>query len=116
MHTYKVFYYKDLGQAVALYHEEPPGPYSADTIDETHVEVAHVDAEHLSTVYYTMQAEVWSPCGEALELITDLGLTHTSMSVGDIVLDDAGVYWLCLPLGWHILTPGDRQATEEHNV
>jgi hypothetical protein len=30
---------------------------------------------------------VWSPNGEAKYLITSLGLTHTSMRAGDIIID-----------------------------
>jgi len=36
--------------------------------------------------YHFMQGEVWSPLGEARQLITECGLKHTSMSVGDIMI------------------------------
>jgi hypothetical protein len=39
-------------------------------------------------VYYLMQAEQWSPFGEARGLIKKKGLQHTSMSMGDIVVVD----------------------------
>ena len=39
----------------------------------------------LAQVYEEFQGENWSPNGEAKELISALGLDHTSMSVGDII-------------------------------
>ena len=44
-------------------------------------------AEGLDDVYSKMQGERWSPQGEARPLIEALGLTHTSMSAGDVILD-----------------------------
>jgi len=41
----------------------------------------------LDDVYSKMQGERWSPRGEARPLIKALGLSHTSMSVGDVILD-----------------------------
>ena len=37
--------------------------------------------------FHTFQGEVWSPKGEARFLIQALGLSHTSMSVGDVLID-----------------------------
>jgi hypothetical protein len=34
-----------------------------------------------------MQGESWNPSGEAREFVAGKGAQHTSMSVGDIVLD-----------------------------
>jgi hypothetical protein len=50
----------------------------------------------LENVFVHMQAESWSPNGEQHKLITDLGLQHTSMSVGDIIYDDeTTTFWHC---------------------
>jgi len=46
-----------------------------------------VEAKHKDLIFHMMQGEIWSPNGEARELIANLGLKHTSMSVGDVVLD-----------------------------
>jgi hypothetical protein len=54
-------------------------------IKETHRPLAVVEANNIDDVYNRMQGENWSPNGEARELILALGLTHTSMSVGDVV-------------------------------
>jgi hypothetical protein len=56
----------------------------------THVHVKDIEARGLNAVYHDMQGEVWSPNGEARELIESKGLKHTSMSVGDVIVDDVG--------------------------
>ena len=40
----------------------------------------------LQRMFAMFQGEVWSPNGEARELIESKGLRHTSMSVGDVIL------------------------------
>jgi hypothetical protein len=62
--------------------------------------VREVEAESKDDVFCQMQGEVWSPNGEAVPLIESLGLTHTSMSVGDVVRDGDGTFWQCALLGW----------------
>src|SRR3954469_12557089 len=65
------------------------------TLDETHVFLRSIDLpggeNQLERVMYEQQAETWSPNGEARDLIQGKGLSHTSMSMGDIVVvgDDA---------------------------
>ena len=62
-----------------------PDPWK---IYQTHVELKELNYDHpvsLEEVYHDMQGEVWSPNGEARDLIREKGLRHTSMSVGDIV-------------------------------
>lgn len=48
-------------------------------------------AMKLDEIWKLMQGEVWSPEGEARELIELLGLKHTSMSVGDLIEDHLGI-------------------------
>lgn len=54
---------------------------------DTHVWLMDVEAENPEDVFKKMQGEVWSPNGEAKDLISNRGLCHTSMSVGDVVYD-----------------------------
>jgi hypothetical protein len=62
------------------------------------------DHEILHAVFYMMQGEVWSPNGEAHDLITSLPCVfHTSMSVGDVV-DIRGRRYVCASTGWKLLT------------
>ena len=78
-----------------------------DTISETHVVVKMLkvnDNALLNDVFYEMQAENWSPNGEAQALIRALDLEHTSMSVGDVILDvESGTYYVVLPVGFEEL-------------
>jgi len=66
----------------------------------SHVRVTTIEADSRAEAWLKMQGENWSPHGEARPLIEYLGLTHTSMSVGDVLRDEEGVYWECLDLGW----------------
>ena len=69
-------------------------------LQHSHVLLAAVEADGRGDAWLRMQADNWSPHGEARPLIERLGLTHTSMSVGDVLRDEKGAYWECLDLGW----------------
>jgi hypothetical protein len=75
---------------------------TADTLDKSHTFLREVKADGLDAVFYEMQGEVWSPNGEARPLIESLGLSHTSMSVGDIAVSD-GVAYLVDRIGFREL-------------
>ncbi len=47
---------------------------------------ATVSESSPSKVFGMMQGERWSPKGEARRMIRELGLHHTSMSVGDVMV------------------------------
>jgi hypothetical protein len=76
----------------------------------THVRVTTVEADSRAEAWLKMQGENWSPRGEARPLIEHMGLTHTSMSVGDVLRDEEGVYWECLDLGWRRIDDGTREG------
>lgn len=63
-------------------------------------EVAEIYAESRDLAWVQMQSDMWSPNGEARDHIQELGLTHTSMSPGDILEDSEGNYWICLIIDW----------------
>jgi len=69
----------------------------------THAYVKSVDAPNPEEVFRLMQAEFWSPNGEMRDVIRKLGLSHTSMSVGDVIgthaLNRLFLLQCCL-LGW----------------
>jgi hypothetical protein len=48
----------------------------------------------LEKVFREMQGEIWSPNGEAYDLIDALGVEHTSMSTNDIVVGPDNVAWI----------------------
>lgn len=64
------------------------------------------------TLYGPLQGDFWSPAGEARALIEKLGLQHTSMMVGDVLVvyypedfpgedgDQRVEIWMVTPNGW----------------
>ena len=57
--------------------------------------------KNFENIFFHMQAEEWSSDGEATPIIKSLGLTHTSMSVGDFILDTGtGFGYFVKPYGW----------------
>lgn len=52
----------------------------------THIHLGSVSGTDLDELFRSLQGEEWSPEGEANELIVGLGLGHTSMSVGDVIV------------------------------
>mgnify|MGYP001071844401 CR=1 FL=1 len=97
VHEYTVYYRRNPTVESLLHGEEPRnlGHFLSEW-----TEVARIFAKSLDDLFRVMQGEVWSPHGEAREHIKKLGLSHTSMSVGDIVRDDLGNYYVCKPVGW----------------
>ena len=54
-----------------------------------------IKSKNLDEIYWVMQGEVWSPEGQANNLIKKLGLSHTSMMVGDCIVMDGKTYMVC---------------------
>jgi hypothetical protein len=65
----------------------------------THVFVRELEAKTKDDAFRMMQGEYWSPDPETRAKIERLGL-HASLSVGDVVEDEEGRCWLCMPFGW----------------
>ena len=73
---------------------------SLDKLADTHVELSTMEYQFvegelksvLERVWIDMQAENWSPNGEARPLIQSKGLGHTSMTVGDIIVVDGKLF------------------------
>ena len=82
-------------------------------LQSSHVHLCEVEADSLDNAWRQMQAEHWSPNGEARPLLERLGLGHTSMSVGDVIRDEDGNYWECLDLGWRPIED-DTEAKERN--
>lgn len=98
-----IWYFKDefrrdamMGHRFCTQH----GLFPIDTSDltKTHIKLGAIRAnvvlslDDLDPIFSIMQGEEWSPNGEARDLIKSLGLSHTSMSVGDIIEVDGSVY------------------------
>lgn len=79
----------------------PPHEIKRGLIGDNYLAVKTLAADDLEDVYHKMQGEVWSPNGEASELIKELGLDHTSMSMGDIAYcHESHDYYYCSWIGW----------------
>lgn len=63
-----------------------PIPTQTADLTETHILLGEVGERDPEEVYEMMQGEFWSPEGQARGLISRLGLHHTSMSVGDVLV------------------------------
>lgn len=83
------------------------------SMQSSHVRLCEVEADSLDDAWQQMQGENWSPNGNARPLLERLGLSHTSMSVGDAIRDEDGTYWECLDLGWRPVE--DDTAAKERN-
>lgn len=71
---------------------------------QSYIFVKNVEASSLEDAYQKMQGEIWSPNGEAREMILSLGLKHTSMSVGDVLEDENGILYLIEFFGFKKIT------------
>jgi len=69
---------------------------------QTHILLGKVKSQDRDLVFHQLQGEVWSPRGEANNLIRGKGLKHTSMSVGDALVIN-GVVHVCTDMGWNQL-------------
>jgi hypothetical protein len=75
---------------------------------KTHIHLKDVEIEpgknigyDLEQIWISMQGEMWSPNGEARPLIEAKGLRHTSMSVGDCLVEvDSGNVYLTASAGF----------------
>ncbi|MCP4535654.1 MAG: hypothetical protein GY832_00735 [Chloroflexi bacterium] len=74
----------------------------------THAFIRQTESESLDDLYREMQGCVWSPNGEARDLVARAGVYHTSMSVGDVAVDANGRAWLCANRGWIELDDADH--------
>lgn len=68
--------------------ENAPAEINTQEFFLTYKPVEVLDVDNLELVYYRMQAEMWSPHGEMREFIKTMGLSHTSMSVGDVIYSE----------------------------
>jgi hypothetical protein len=53
-------------------------------LSATHVHLKDIEADDREDALYRMREDIWSPNGEALDLIQSKGLQHTSMTIGDV--------------------------------
>lgn len=71
-------------------------------LDATHAKIGTIDSNEPEEVFYLMQGEVWSPRGQANDIISKSDTGHTSMSVGDVVVVN-GEAFMVDGMGFHKL-------------
>jgi hypothetical protein len=76
--------------------EAYPEPYN---LAKTHIMLGRVSGEDPEKLFHDLQGDFWSPDGEARGLIESVGLNHTSISVGDILVVK-GAALFCDTAGW----------------
>lgn len=64
------------------------------TLEQTHTLLGEVVGTNLDELYNALQGEVWSPEGQARELIIRKGLKHTTICVGDIIEIDNTLFFV----------------------
>jgi hypothetical protein len=75
-------------------------------LEETHILLGEIQgADNLEMIFCPLQGESWSPNGEAHDLITSLGLHHTSMSIGDVIRKSNGTVYVVGMCGFDVITP-----------
>src|SRR6516164_3695395 len=71
-------------------------------LSATHVHLKDIEADNLEDAFARMNAKIWSPNGEALDLIQSKGLQHTTMTIGDVLVDvdEADVVYQVTAIGF----------------
>lgn len=87
---------------------DPPQLFAVGRLGETHILVRELEAPSLDAVYHRMQVETMK--SQEFTAFSDeiqaKGLTHTSMSAGDVIEDiNEGVFYECDVMGWRRLDP-----------
>lgn len=59
-----------------------------------------IQAEDLEDLFYKMNMTDWNHGHEVRDVQGGGRVGHTSMSVGDIVVDSLGKMWVCAEFGW----------------
>ena len=90
MAKFDVWYMKPEWFREGYFKKPDPANLAATHVPLKSVEVEDGTPNPREYVFHMMQGEIWSPNGEARPLIEFKGLGHTSMSVGDVLVDEAG--------------------------
>jgi hypothetical protein len=106
MPKYKVYYHKD-----PRFESDPNLTYEKVVGEVTHALLMEVDYPSLDKVYGQLQAgnpssDIWREDNvrESNSLIRSKGLHHTSMSIGDCLLDtETNTVYECAPHGWKVI-------------
>lgn len=81
--------------------------FDPNNISQTHVLVGKIAETDPNEIFSMMQGEVWSPRGEARDMIEKLDTGHTSMSVGDVMKIDNDMFMVDR-MGFRNLATGEE--------
>ena len=71
-------------------------------LSATHVHLKDIDADSQEDALARMH--IWAPNGDAIDLIQSKGLQHTSMTIGDVLVDEADVVHQVTAIGFSRLS------------
>jgi hypothetical protein len=74
----------------------------------THVHLKDIEADDREDALHLMRADIWSPNGEATNLIQGKGLEHTTMTIGDVLVDESDAVYLVTAIGFTQLREHER--------
>ena len=69
-------------------------------LSATHVHLKDIEADNREDAFDRMQAGIWSPNGDALDLIQSKELQRTSMTIGDVLVDETDAVYLVTGIGF----------------
>jgi hypothetical protein len=69
-------------------------------LSATHVHLKDIEADDREDALYRMRADIWSPNGEAIDLIQSKELERTSMTIGDVLVDESDAVYLVTAIGF----------------
>ena len=69
-------------------------------LSASHVHLKDIEADNREDAFDRMQAGIWSPNGDALDLIQSKELQRTSMTIGDVLVDETGAVYLVTGIGF----------------
>ena len=90
---YQVWYMKPSFLRGIVGNSPDPNDLSA-----THVHLKDIEADSREDALDRMQAGIWLPDGEALDLIKEL--QRTSMTIGDVLVDETDAVYLVTGIGF----------------
>lgn len=80
---------------------------NANNLSATHTLLGTISETNLDEIFRLMQGENWSPNAEANQMIRSKGLSHTSMSMGDIIVVNGNAYMVD-DYGFVNITTGEK--------
>lgn len=73
-------------------------------LQHTHKFIKQVEAEDIEDVFFHMQGKQCSANGKTRDVIKSLGLSRTSMSIGDVIEDEDGRFYVLEMIGFSELS------------